>query len=472
MSSRFDFDFLSISLIKKVMKSRWFQPLLLWINLAFFVVFIIAGLFGSPIGNRNSAITVIWIFWFFVLVAFMIPLGGRSWCMMCPIPAPGEWTSRLAFVRKSNKVLNLGKKWPQWLNNIWPQNFGFLVVAAFSPIIFYYPAATAITLLIFIVLAVVLGLIFINRGRSGRIFCRYVCPIGGFIGLYSLTGAVEVRHRDPGICKTCTFKTCMKGDERGYGCPWFLYPGGNERNAYCGLCTECIKTCYYDNMTFKTRIFGKDLLHEAHMDETFKVFIMTGSVFVYTIAYFGWWDYWKEISTVIEGVLLTDPIWWDRLGIFATFLWGTTLVVVPGIHLGFTWLSKIAANAKEVPLKKLFMNYAYALIPISLAGWIGFMLYLIMTQGSLIIALISDPFGWGWDLFGTADYPWKPFFTWWIPYITMLLFLIGSVLTTRLAWRISLQNFGTKEKALRAMVPMGIFFIGITWALAYLYVMP
>lgn len=471
-TSRFDFDLLSIPLIKKVMKSRWFQPILLWISLTFFVVFIIAGLFGSPIGSRNSAIVIIWILWFFLLVAFMLPIGGRLWCMMCPLPAPAEWISRRAFVRKTSKVLNLGKKWPSRLDNIWLQNFGFLGIAAFSPVIFYYPMATAITLLSFVAAAVVLCIIFTNRARVGRIFCRYVCPLGGFVGLYSLTGAIEVKHRDPSICKTCKYKTCMKGNEKGWGCPWFLYPGGLERNAYCGLCTECIKGCYYDNMTFKTRIFGQDLLKEGHMDEAFKSFIMIGSVFVYTIAYFGWWDFWKDVSRVIQGVLLTDLFRWDRLGIFATFLWGTTLAVVPGIHLGFAWLSKKAADAKEVSLKKLFVDYAYALVPISLAGWIAFMVYLVMIQGSLIIAIISDPLGWGWDLFGTGSYPWKPFFTGWIPYIAMLLFLAGGVLTTRLGWKISLRNFGTKEKALRAMVPMTIFFIGITWAFLYLYVMP
>jgi hypothetical protein len=264
----------------------------------------------------------------------------------------------------------------------------------------------------------------------------------------------------------------MKGNEKGYGCPWFNYPGGMKRNAYCGLCTECIKTCANDNMTFKSRIFGQDLLKEGHMDEAFKSFIMLGAVFVYTIAYFGWWEFWKDISHVIEGALITDPLRLDRLLMFATFLWGLTLVVVPGVHLGVTWLSKKAANAKEVPLKKLFIDYAYALVPISLAGWIAFMLYLIMIQGSLIVAIISDPFGWGWDLFGTTNFPWKPYFTGWVPYIMLFIFLTGAALSTRLGWKISLKTFGTKDKALRAMMPLTIFLIGVTSAFTYLYVMP
>jgi hypothetical protein len=29
---------------------------------------------------------------------------------------------------------------------------------------------------------------------------------------------------------------------------------------------------------------------------------------------------------------------------------------------------------------------------------------LLLTAGQFIIPLVSDPFGWGWNLFGTAGY--------------------------------------------------------------------
>lgn len=472
ISSMMDFDLLRIGFIKKMVKSRWFQPVLIWINLAVFVVFIMAGLFGSPIGNRNAAIVLIWIFWFFLLVAFLIPIGGRAWCMMCPLPAPAEWIQRRSLVNKYGEPRSLGIKWPRRLDNIWLQNLGFLAVAGFSPIIFYYPAATAIALLTFMVLAVITGLVFVSRGRVGRVFCRYICPLGGFIGLYSLLGAVEVKHRNHGICKTCKFKKCIKGSPKGYSCPWFQYPGGMKRNAYCGLCTECIKTCAYDNMTFKTRFFGVDLLKKRKMDEAYKSFIMLGSVFVYSAVYFAWFGELKDVSQVIQGLFISDPWRLDRLMWFILLLLGSTLFLMPTLHCAFTWLARKLAGATDKSLKELFVDYAYALVPLGMAGWIGFMLYMIMINGSYIVALVSDPLGWGWDLLGTADYAWRPYFTGLLPYLLLAIFLGGAVLATYVGWRISLENFSSRRRAFRAMMPITSFIIVLSSGFVYLYVMP
>jgi hypothetical protein len=39
--------------------------------------------------------------------------------------------------------------------------------------------------------------------------------------------------------------------------------------------------------------------------------------------------------------------------------------------------------------------------------------------------VLSDPLGLGWNLFGTAHYPYKPFFPEWIPLIQGLILLAG-----------------------------------------------
>jgi hypothetical protein len=48
--------------------------------------------------------------------------------------------------------------------------------------------------------------------------------------------------------------------------------------------------------------------------------------------------------------------------------------------------------------------YAFSLVPIALAYHYAHFLSYLLIQGQLIISLASDPFGFGWDLFGTADY--------------------------------------------------------------------
>ena len=472
----FNFDLTGIKLLNRAFKSRWFQPVLLLFSLLIFVVLIMAGLYGSPIGNRNAAIIIIWIFWFFLLIFLMVPLGGRLWCMMCPLPAPGEWLSRLSIVRKSQRRFpNPGLKWPKKLDNIWLQNFGFLLIATFSPIILTRPWATSYLLILMIVLGIVCSLLFEKQGRPGRIFCKYVCPVGGFIGLYSLMGALEIKVKDRGVCKNCTQKSCIKGSENGWGCPWYEYPGKMDRNLYCGLCTECIKTCPNNNVAFKTRPFAADLLKKRKLDEAFKSFIMLGSSIFFLTVFFGWWGVWKDIADPIGGIFLSGSVFqWKDLAIYGGILWLICLGGIPLLTLGFAWLSKVLAGVREVPVKKIFIDYAYALIPLGLMAWIGFVVGMIMVNGAYIISVISDPFGWGWNLFGTAGFKWRPFFPEVVPYIQMAAILVGLAKSVSVGYRVTLENFtpGTKTiKTIRPMVPMTAFFVLIAIVFVNMFVM-
>jgi len=51
---------------------------------------------------------------------------------------------------------------------------------------------------------------------------------------------------------------------------------------------------------------------------------------------------------------------------------------------------------------------------------------MLMVNYSYIFNVLSDPLGLGWDLFGTANYPYKPFLPDWIPIIQGL-FLLGGL---------------------------------------------
>ncbi|MEE8402690.1 MAG: hypothetical protein V3R93_02950 [Candidatus Hydrothermarchaeaceae archaeon] len=461
-------DLLNFGFINRLANSRIFRPLLLLISLAFFVVIIIAGLFGSPVGDRNASIVMVWILWFFLLLVVLLPLGGRIWCMACPLPAPAEWVSRKAIVRKTDGTLNLGFKWPKGLDNIWLQNFAFLSVAIFSPLILTRPDATAYALLLFVFLALIIDLSF-KKGRPGKVFCRYLCPLGGFIGVCATLGALAIRPRDRDTCRTCKRKTCIKGNERGYGCPWLLYPGGLEKNTYCGLCLECIKSCDHSNMTLITQGFGRDLLKRKRLDEAFMGFIILGSAMVYSAAYFGWWPRLKETINFSDDIFLSSAIYWDRVALFGAFLIGVCIVALPSLHLGFAWLSKKMAKDK-MPLKKIFVDYAYCMIPLGFMAWMGFAIGTAMINGSHIVSVISDPLGWGWDIFGTANYPWRPYYSGLVPYVQLVTFLIGGILATAVGWRISVENF--KERAFKAAVPMTLFFGLITSMLVFIFVMP
>ena len=48
---------------------------------------------------------------------------------------------------------------------------------------------------------------------------------------------------------------------------------------------------------------------------------------------------------------------------------------------------------------------------------------------------LNDPFGWGWNLFGTASYPWTPYVPQVLPYLQVPILLGGLIISIRLAAR-------------------------------------
>ncbi|MEE8606431.1 MAG: 4Fe-4S binding protein, partial [Nitrospiraceae bacterium] len=245
--------------LKRLVRMRSFQYLLLLPNLFMFYLFLIAGLFGTPVGSSNIIIMYVWILWWFVLIAVMMPFGSRIWCTMCPLPFFGDWLQRGAVIKvrsgkspgTNNKFFGLHKRWPKKLSNIWLQNFGFLLLATFSALLVTRPIVSVIVFGIMIVVAT--GLALIYRLRT---FCNYVCPISGFLSLYAMTATVELRSTDKDVCLKCTTKSCIRGSEDGWACPWNIYMGKLDRNNYCGLCFECVKSCPNDNISLSVRPFA------------------------------------------------------------------------------------------------------------------------------------------------------------------------------------------------------------------------
>ena len=484
------FELTRFKWVEWLFKQRWFQFALFVPNVFFFAVIMIAAFFGTPVGNANFAIIYVWIVWWAALKFVFIPLGGRSWCMMCPLPLPGEWLDHRSFVKKGReKPLKVARKgWPRALDNAWTMNIGFLSVALFSAIILTRPVATGIVLALFIIAAMVTSVMY---GR--RIFCRYICPVSGFTGMYSLVAPVEVRVRDPEVCKKHTDKTCITGNEDGYGCPWLCYPGNLDRNAYCGMCTECFKTCTQDNLAMNIRPFGADLFVNKGrgIDEVYNGFIMLACALIYIAVYLGPWGILKDMANIE-----TIPLFL----VYSVLFILANLVILPGLFYIAIWLGKGLAEGRLVPageafafvprlwdqflafvtrkpqqakssgrasnvitlegklpsLKRLFIDYGYAVIPLGLAGWIAFTVAFALIDISYAIPLLSDPMGWGWDLFGTAKYGWVMYTPHLVPYLQTPIFLGGLAVSIYTAYRIGLNHTKDKKVLTLSLVPVVI----------------
>ena len=405
-----------IPFIKNALKSRYPQMAVFIVMLAGYIFAILAGLIGTPVGSHNFSIVFVWIAWWAVLILVAVPFFGRGWCAVCPIPLPGEWLQRGA-------VLSPPEKRPKWLNlrvskmfrNIWLQNISFLLLALFSSVLLTTPNITGIVLAAMLFAAIGLSTIFERRA-----FCRYLCPVGGFIGLYSQTAPIELRIKDKQVCVTCEGKPCYNGSQAGYGCPWDVFPGGLTKNTYCGLCMECIRTCPHDNIAVNLRPFSADLAKPfTRMDEAFKAFIMLGSAMIYAGVLLGPWGAFKDAAYNVG-----TSAW----SIYAIIFLAIIFVILPGF---FT--IGILKTKGALPLKQRFASLATALIPLGLMFWVAFSLSFVLTNASYIIAALSDPLGLGWNLFGTANATWQPMLTYILAPAQTLALVGGLIWSARTA---------------------------------------
>jgi 4Fe-4S binding domain len=436
-------------LIRSALHSRWPQFILTLLALSGFLLAILSGFTGTPVGSRNFAIVFVWIAWWAILMLVAVPFLGRGWCSICPVPAPGEWLQRGSLLKPGAGLgLGLGKRWPNRLRNIWIQNGGFVLVALFSAVILTQPVLTAAILALFLCIAIIASLIFERRA-----FCRYLCPVGGFIGLYSQLAPIEIRVKDASICAGHPEKSCYTGNGKGYGCPWQVFPPGLVKNTYCGTCMECLRTCPYDNIAVQIRPFGTDLYQPRgrRLDESFKAFIMLGSALLYSLVLLGPWG-----SLKLAAYSLGSPSWFY-------YSIGFLLVVFVGLP-GLFWLALAVGKRfshSRIELRQSFIHFSTALIPLGLAAWIAFSLSFALANFAYVWAALSDPFGWGWDLFGSASLVWRPYLTGLLPWAQVSILLIGlawSVLTIR---RIAAERL-TGWMALGQSLPVIGFCWGVT----------
>ncbi len=235
--------------VARVLHNRKFQFLLILPNQIIFWTVIFVGFLGTTIPGLNFGTAITWYVWF-CLVFVMMAVVGRAWCAMCPFGGFAEWIQRRTFFQRTQKTLGLGRKFPEPLARL-----GFVLpVVSFLVLTWIEeffniagpgtPSDTSFMVIGIVASALIFFLVF-----ERRTFCRYICPLTSLIGTVGSMGSVAgFRTRDRDVCVNCKTKDCMRGGESGFGCPWYTWPASADSNLYCGLCTECYKSCPEDNI--------------------------------------------------------------------------------------------------------------------------------------------------------------------------------------------------------------------------------
>lgn len=172
-------------------------------------------------------------------------------------------------------------------------------------------------------------------------------------------------------------------------------------------------------------------------------------------------------STTFDG-FTRSSLWTDiagsRVGWSLTVASTVGLVVVIGlVSLAYLFaISAMASITGEEPAR-LSNVFGPNLIPIAAAYTVAHYFSLLVLEGQRMFIQISDPFGRGWDLFGTKDYviDWTLVSPATIAWVQTLAIAVGHVLAVAAAHDQAISRYDTRV-AVRSQYPMLGVMIGYT----------
>ncbi len=448
------YDLLQNNAAASVFKNRKTQFLFQLPAVLLLVIVVFAGFFGVQNSNKNLATISIWVIWWSLLI-MSLTLIGRIWCFVCPFGAIGDWAQRRTFYKKVNDTFSLIRKWPIKFRNLSLAALFFLIItwADFQFNLVNSPISTAYFIVALLGLIVIISILFERRS-----FCRYVCPITGLVGLYSMFAPFELRAKEKETCRTCKEKYCISGNENGYACHVFEYPGTLEKNTHCVLCTECIKTCHRNNISLNIRSFAEDLLTvtKPRADEALFILVLLGITIFQTLIMIRPWAGFSRDLMIYTGAS------YDFVRFILFIAAAASPVLIYSMAIGISRLLNQGMSSKD-----LFTSYAYSIIPMGLMMHLSHNIRHLLEEGTGIIPVLSDPFGFGWDLFGTSGYMPAPLLSSNnILLIQWLLVLFGLGFSISAGKNISRRMFRENDSAyIPVLIFVLIFFVFNLWVL-------
>ena len=155
------------------------------------------------------------------------------------------------------------------------------------------------------------------------------------------------------------------------------------------------------------------------------------------------WNQWLRAQTGFGPVL-----------VFSALMLVVLLVCFGTYALGIRWSGHLVRKS-AVRTSKLFKTFAYSLIPVALFYHLAHNCMHFFMEGQNLIPLLSDPFGWGWDLFGTAKETYRPLLglpSIWV--IQMILIVVGHIYGVLIADRLSVKLFVHQKHRILSLIPL------------------
>ena len=148
-------------------------------------------------------------------------------------------------------------------------------------------------------------------------------------------------------------------------------------------------------------------------------------------------------------------------------------VMFVGVYMLFIWQIALVGDDLR-SFKKLAPLLVLSIVPISIAYHLSHYVSLLAIEGQLVIRQLSDPFGYGWDLFGTANYKTditliNAKFVW---FFSVVLIVIGHIVAVYIAHAEALTYYGDRKRALVSQIPMIVLMVGYTMLSLWIIAQP
>jgi hypothetical protein len=389
-----------------------------------------ASLVGDQSPTRNLAPTFIWVAWW-VGFAYLSALVGNLWAVINPWAALFAWAETLL----GGRPLRL--RYPAGLG-VWPAVALFL---AFAWIELIYTGRSIPARLGHLIVAYS-ALTWTGMAFFGRLtWLRHADPFATAFGVLARFAPTEVRVTDREACRRCE-AACA------------------PRDGACLDCGACFERAAPARREWNLRSFGAGLLNTGDVSLSMVAFVL---VLLSTVTFDGFTatPAWASVEGRLYAALgaLGDA----RL----TFIGTLGLIAFPLlfglVYVAFArWMAWMGDD--QLTTSTVARLFVLSLVPIAIAYHLAHYFTYLLIQGQLLIRLASDPFGFGWDLFGTARY--RPDIgivgaraVW---YTAVVAIVAGHVIAVYVAHVVALREYRDRRAALRSQLPMLVLMVGYT----------
>jgi len=382
--------------LRSFLHSSWYPDKINYGFISVVFALVVAILFLAPQERSNNfALNLFWAWWWpLSLIAF--PFLGRIWCAFCPFMIYGEIAQKVSLYLYPREL----KKWPRQTAEKWGPWFLF---ALFALILLWEELwdlpntayLSACLLLLITAGAVIFSVIF-----ERRLWCRYLCPIGGMNGMFAKLSITELRAQQGTCSAECTTYQCYKGGPakgeglETNGCPLYSHPAQLDDNRDCVLCMTCLKACPHRSVEFNLRPPAIELwtTHLPRQAEVALMLLLLDGVFLH---------YLPEIFPFL-------PL--DSFGVHLGL--SVAILTLPALlPLIGTWLTQ-----RE---KGSFLELVYGYLPLVLAANLAHYLQWGLDEAGTIIPVTFATFG--------LSIPGLPV---WVAHPAVIAFLQGVTLIT------------------------------------------